>query len=205
MRYIFIIILCALNLSASAQWWRLRFRKHERLPAITQIKDNSLQYDPVGKFIKADINPLKMPRSIYSIKISEHIAMNSAKHNMRYREFGSASYDFSELAKLYVLENRLSEAKWYYLQSIMLSKNTFDHQHTINSLINLAMVKADLGDLVQAQQDLSEARGIATSTGRTNDIKLIDEKIKYLKSNKSWLPKSELRYADAVGFADKTK
>jgi hypothetical protein len=87
--------------------------------------------------------------------------MRAAQHNMRFREYALASYKFSELAQIYVKENRLSEAKWYYLQSILISKQQNDHQHTINNLVSLAMIKADLGDLVQAQQDLAEARELA--------------------------------------------
>jgi hypothetical protein len=67
------------------------------------------------------------------------------------------------------------------------------------------MVKADLGDLTQAQQDLAEARDLATSIGHTADVKLIDAKVKFVQSNKVWLPKSELRYAEAVDAVTKTK
>jgi hypothetical protein len=67
------------------------------------------------------------------------------------------------------------------------------------------MVKADLGDLVQAQQDLAEARELAFTTGRADDVKLIDKKVKFVQSNKVWLPKSELRYAEAIDPVTKSK
>jgi hypothetical protein len=206
MRYIILVILCAINLSASAQWWRGDFKSHKRLPAIPQVT-----YSPINKwatsviFTKTKIKAIPLQRSAYNLEVSEKSVMKTAQHNMRFREYALASYDFSELAQLYVLENRLSEAKWYYLQSILLSKNKNDNPHTINSLVSLAMVKADLGDLVQAQQDLAEARELAFTTGRADDVKLIDKKVKFVQSNKVWLPKSELRYAEAIDSVTKSK
>src|SRR4051812_40341115 len=119
MRYIILVILCAFNLSASAQWWRGDFKSHKRFPQITRIKDHSAEklksrlplYNPKLKV-------LPLVRSQYNIELSERVVMRAAQHNMRYREYAMASYNFSELAGLYVKENRLSEAKWYYLQSI---------------------------------------------------------------------------------------
>lgn len=206
MRYIILVVLCAINLSASAQWWRGDFKSHKRLPAIAQVKHTPIKKRATAAtFTKVKLKAVPLTRTVYNIEVSERSVMKMAQHNMRYREYALASYNFSELAQLYVLENRLSEAKWYYLQSIYLSKNKSDNPHTISSLISLAMVKADLGDLTQAQQDLAEARELAFTTGRTDDVKLIDKKVKFVQSNKIWLPKSELRYAEAVDPLTKSK
>jgi hypothetical protein len=207
MRYIILVILCALNLSASAQWWRGDFKKHKRYLPIAQVKDHSLKKFLAAKtpLSKPKVTLVAIARSQFSLEINERIVMRAAQHNMRFREYALASYKFSELAQIYVKENRLSEAKWYYLQSILISKQQNDHQHTINNLVSLAMIKADLGDLTQAQQDLAEARDLARTTGRNNDVKMIDGKIKFVQSNKVWLPKSELRYAEAVDVTGKSK
>jgi hypothetical protein len=208
MRYIILVILCALNFSASAQWWRGDFKKHTRYPQLAQVKDHSLRNYLAAR--RPFNNPSKLtggviPRSQFNLEINERIVMRAAQHNMRFREYAQASYRFSELAKIYVGENRLSEAKWYYLQSILISKQQSDHQHTINNLVSLALIKADLGDMTQAQQDLTEARDLARNTGRNQDVKMVDEKIKFVQSNKVWLPKSELRYAEAVDLSPKSK
>lgn len=205
MRYILLLIFCALNLTASAQWWRGDFKKHPRLPLITaQPKSYSAK-----RLIKPTAN-IKLPgfkisRSAYNLNICENLVMREAQHHMHFREYAMASYNFSDLAQLYVQENRLSEAKWYFLQSILISKNQSDNPHTINSLISLAMIKADLGDLEQAQQDLTEARKIAEISNRADDIKRIDGKIRFVQSNKVWLPKTDLRYADNAEVVVKTK
>jgi hypothetical protein len=207
MRYIILVILCALNLSASAQWWRGDFKKHTRYPQIAQVKDHSLKKFLAAKppLYKPKVTLVAIAPSQFSLEINERIVMRAAQHNMRFREYALASYKFSELAQIYVKENRLSEAKWYYLQSILISKQQNDHQHTINNLVSLAMIKADLGDLTQAQQDLAEARDLARTTGRTEAVKMIDGKIKFVQSNKVWLPKSELRYAEAADVTGKSK
>lgn len=205
MRYLLLVLLCVFNLTARAQWWRLDFKKHKRYPAIVQPKNNWAKRLPKLNISKAPLPFANVPRSAYNLEICEKAVIKSAQHHMRYREYAMASYSFSELAELYVKENRLSEAKWYYLQSILLSKRQGDQQHTISNLTNLGMIKADLGDLAQAQQDLAEARSIALSTGRKADVDAIDKKIAYVKNNKVWLSKSELRYAEAVELSGKLK
>jgi hypothetical protein len=205
MRYLFLVLLCALSFTANAQWWRGDFKKHKRYPLIALPKNNSIKRIPKFSIAKAPLPYATVPRSAYNLELCEKAVIRSAQHHMRYREYAMASYNFSELAQLYVSENRLSEAKWYYLQSILLSKRQGDQQHTIKSLTCLGMIKADLGDLVQAQQDLAEARALAFATGRTADVLAIDKKIAYVKSNKVWLSKSELRYAEAVELSGKLK
>ena len=208
MRYLILVFFCAINLSASAQWWRGDFKKHVRYPQIAQVKDHSLKKflaERTPFYKPAKLALVAIPRGQFNLEINERVVMRAAQHNMRFREYAEASYRFSELARIYVAENRLSEAKWYYLQSNYISKQQNDNQHTISNLIALALVKADLGDLTQAQQDLAEARDLARAAGRTKDLKLIDEKIKFVQSNKVWLPKSELRYAEAVDATAKSK
>lgn len=205
MRYLIIVLLCACNLTASAQWWRGDFKKHKRYPLIAQQKIHSVQRLPKFTMAKVALQVKQVQRSAYNLELCEKEVIKAAQHHMRYREYAMASYSFSELAQLYVLENRLSEAKWYYLQSIRLSKIQADDAHTIVSLIALAMVKADLGDLPQAQQDLAEARRMALATGRTAEVQFIDKKIAYVKSNKVWLSKADLRYAETAQLPGKSK
>ena len=92
-----------------------------------------------------------------------------------------ASYNFSELARLYMQQNRFSEAKWYLLQSNNISRRQNDVRHTVSNLIDLAMVKANTSNDVQALEDLQEAREIAKANGLDDDIKEIDQTILFLK------------------------
>jgi len=123
---------------------------------------------------------------------------------MRFRIYDIASYNFSQLAELFIKQNRFSEAKWYLLQSNKISREQNDDKHTIANLMDLAMVKANLGDLAQAQQDLDEAHQIATLRGWTSNVADIEKENIFIKINKSASsPKMELRYASDAMVTDK--
>ncbi|RFZ92775.1 hypothetical protein D0C36_15370 [Mucilaginibacter conchicola] len=200
-------MLAAFNLTASAQWYKLDFKKHVRYPQVAAAKYNALKREMATYPLPTTKKIAPVPPMISQLELEagERIIMRAAQHFMRFRQYGEASYRFSELAQLYAKANRLSEAKWYYLQSNNISRQQNDYPHTISNLICLALIKADLGDLSQAHQDLTEARDMARSTGRAQDLKLCEEKLKFIQTNKTWLPKSELRYADAAEVTAKSK
>ncbi len=195
-----IFICCIFGLSASAQWYRvdLKLKKHERLPLITQATNHSIARIPVGIPSNPKIQLPHLERSDYSLEAAEAAVMKTAQHNMRFRIYNDASYNFSELASLYLQQNRFSEAKWYLLQSNMISRGQNDDKHTISNLIELATIKAALGDYIQAQQDLTEAHDMAMNRGFRDDMIQIEKKMLHIKENKSPNPKPELRYADAA-------
>lgn len=68
---------------------------------------------------------------------------------------------FQSLADLYLKQNRLSEAKWFYIQSHIMAVKLFDVQARINSLTGLANVKSALGESTDALQDYREAERLA--------------------------------------------
>jgi hypothetical protein len=205
MKFLLIIVLFfTISFSASAQWWNISLKKHERFPAIT-----SPQNHPSLNFRYVKLAPAKIPHftpvvSDYNIELAEAAIMKTAQHNMRFRIYDIASYNFSDLAKLYIKQNRFSEAKWYLLQSSNISRQENDDKHTVANLMDLAMVKANLGDPVQAQQDLAEAQQIATSKCWLANVADIQKELKFIQQNKPLFAKAELRYAsDAMVTSDK--
>jgi len=202
MKFVIIIVLfTTISFSASAQWWNVSFKKHERFPAI-HAKDNSIAHLPVAKLTLTKIGKLNIKQSDYSLELEEDAIIKIAQHNMRFRIYDEASYNFSELAKLYIQQNRLSEAKWYLLQSNSISRQQNDDKHTISNLMDLALIKANMGDVVLAQQDLTEARQLAAAKGWVANVADIDKEVNYIRLNKTSASKTEMRYADAV-MADK--
>lgn len=202
MKYFLLIILCSVSVSASAQWWQKPvstisnvFKKHERFPLLAELKDNSLKRFPVARLTRYKINRITIEEASYTLYLQEMAVMRTAQHNMRFRVYNAASYNFSDLAQLYLKQNRLSEAKWYWLQSLQISRQQNDDRHTISNLMGLATVKAGYGDYVQAMQDLSEARSLATLHGLTADVANINKEERYLQDNKA-NPKAEIRYAE---------
>lgn len=199
MRFILLIICCMFGLTASAQWYRidLKLKKHPRFPLVEVPADHSLARLHINTQIKpVKIHSFTLDRSEYSFQAAENMVMRTAQHNMRFRVYNDASYNFTELAKLYIQQNRYSEAKWYLLQSNIISRQQNDDKHTITNLMALATIKSELGDYAQAQQDLIEAHDIANLRGFKEDVAAIDKKMAYIKLNKNNAPKTDVRYAE---------
>jgi hypothetical protein len=208
MRFVLFIILVTLSFSASAQWWRIdqNFRKkRERLPVIEQLTDHSLARFPKETIFHPKIHPVQPSRTDYSFEAAEDIIMKEAQHNMRFRIYADASYNFSELARLYVQQNRLSEAKWYFLQSNIIARQQNDDTHTITNLIELAMIKASIGDYLLALDDLTEAHDLAGVKGLTVYLSEIEKKMLYIKQNRLSAPKLVLRYAETPQNSNKVE
>lgn len=200
------LLLTTLSFSASAQWYyKIGLKKAVRYPAIAQVKNDPIKRLPVTKPGTAKIAKYTIPDlNDYALDAAEAIIMKTAQHNMRFRIYDIASYNFSQLAELFIKQNRFSEAKWYLLQSNKISREQNDDKHTIANLMDLAMVKANLGDLAQAQQDLDEAHQIATLRGWTSNVADIEKENIFIKINKSASsPKMELRYASDAMVTDK--
>jgi hypothetical protein len=201
-----VVVFTIMSFSASAQWYNISFKKHVRYPQIAQVKTSSVKHITLTKRLNLNkISKFTFPdQSDYDLELAEAAIMKTAQHNMRFRVYDAASYNFSQLAELYIKQNRFSEAKWYLLQSNTISRQENDDRHTISNLMALAMVKANLGDTVQAQQDLDEAHQMAVLRAWNNDITNIENEIKYIKLNKtSSSPKMELRYASDAMVTDK--
>nr|WP_221284745.1 hypothetical protein [Mucilaginibacter sp. SP1R1]MBB6150214.1 hypothetical protein [Mucilaginibacter sp. SP1R1] len=204
MRFILLIIFCSISLSVSAQWYKYNpFKKHERYAQIALLKDHSMKRLPVAGLAKVKITNARIERTPYSLLLMEASVIKTAQHNMRFRVYNTASYNFSDLAQMYLKQNRLSEAKWYLLQSLLISRQQNDNRHTITNLINLAAVKTGYGDYAQAKQDLVEARTLASSLGLTMDVAAVDKQMHYLQDNKNTL-KTEIRYAETADADPKT-
>jgi hypothetical protein len=205
MKFILAVVLSlSISLSASAQWWSISLKKRVRYPQVALLQNHPIKIFPALSFSKP-----KLPKSIsiesdYNIELAEAAIMKVAQHNMRFRIYDVASYNFSDLAKLYIKESRFSEAKWFLLQSSTISRQENDNKHTVANLMDLAIVKANMGDPIQAQQDLAEAQQMAIANGLTFEIADIKKELKFVQQYKPLITKAEWRYAaDAMITSDK--
>jgi len=209
MKIKFLIILCAISVSASAQFWKKKQKPvvQEVFPRFEEIAQPSyLSYFDISdaNFNMPEVYFVPLKRTVYDIELAEDEVMREAKHNMRFRIYNLASYNFSDLADLYILQNRFSEAKWYLLQSNELSREQKDDKHTISNLLTLAAIKFAIGEPALAKTDLQEAYDLANAKGFTADVAVIAKKMQDLEANKSLSPKAELRYAQAVEKSNKS-
>ncbi|QQL49341.1 hypothetical protein [Mucilaginibacter ginkgonis] len=169
--------------------------KNERYPQLSPVTDNTIKgfSKKVNKVVK--LKRTYLAQSEYSLELAENTVMKTAQHNMRFRVYDLASYNFSELAQLYIQQGRYSEAKWFFLQSNMLSRQQNNDKLTISNLLNLAEVKSKIGDFVLAQDDLFEARDMASAHGWLTDVISVEKKLKAIQLSRVLNTKTELRYA----------
>lgn len=207
MKYLLFFFLCFTGLSASAQWWRIGPLKHKRYPQIASVKSYTFNKNYLLGSPKVAAIPIKgyKLRSYYDLTQAEMHFMKTAQHNMRFREYNIASYNFSDLARVYMELNRLSEAKWFLLQSNLIARRQNDDRHTFLNLLSLASVKIDMGDVSLAREDLIEARSIADARGWRSELVEVDRKIQSIKGVSNSAPKSELKYAEATTTESKSK
>ncbi len=203
MRITLLVLFSSIGLTASAQWWRIN-----KPVAVRPVALERAQIHPSNNFIGAAVIPhprigtYALSRSDFNLEISENAVMKTAQHNMRFRIYDLASYNFSELAQLYAQQNRFSEAKWYFLQSTYISRQQNNHKLTIANLKRLAAVKAEIGDFVLARQDLMEARDIASSSGWLIEVIDAEKKLNELQHNRYASLRSDRRYAEELADAN---
>jgi hypothetical protein len=189
----------AFSFSASAQFPSFNFlkKKHHILPKMRMANCHTAKNLVFAPAVLSSINvqPCIPIETDFDLQAQEKVIMKLAKHNMSWRIYHDASYNFSDLAEIYIKLHRLSEAKWYLLQSNKISLEENDDKHTITNLVNLALVKNDIGDQVSARADLVEAYDLANARGMKAKAVQIDQKIKLLDQNKL---ASSIKYAEAA-------
>lgn len=197
MRVSLLVFLAIISFNASAQF--LSLKKHDRLPEIEKAVINTKDFVAKTTAAKpAKLVKVQLPVTDYTLELIENSVMKTAQHNMRFRVYDVASYNFSDLAGLYVQQNRYSEAKWFYLQSSIISRQQNNDKLTISNLINLAGIKSQIGDFILAQQDLFEARDMASSHGWLSDLINVEKKLKDIQCKRIISRPTELRYASNV-------
>jgi hypothetical protein len=204
MRLTLFVILCAISFSASAQFWQSKAKRQPPPPlSIEPIYMPPVVFNTITS--TPAIHNIQLHRSIYTLEAAEAVVLKEAKHNMRFRLYNLASYSFSDLAALYVQQNRFSEAKWFLLQSNQISRESDDTRHTLSNLLALAAIKAQLGEVALAKVDLQEAHDIATAKALQPELTEIDKRMAFLLNNKAVAAKIQLRYAEAVEEANNNK
>ncbi len=204
MRFTFLLAFCILSLTASAQFWRRKPKAPK--PELESVQP-ALSIINIQRLVPAagNLPSVQLTRSVYQLELAEEAMLKEAKHNMRFRIYNLASYNFSDLAALYLQQNRFSEAKWYLLQSNAIARQAENTRHLLDNLLILADIKTTIGETTLAMVDLQEAHDIATTKGMLTDLTAIDKKIKYLQTNKLIAAKVALRYANAVEVANANK
>ena len=199
MKILLAVFISLFSLKASAQWSaKLPWHKNrERLPQL--VKPSSPNKPTPEMLFTASFNSFNtsLGRSRYSIDAEEAFIMKNLRQSMRYGN-DALRIQFDNLANFYYSQNRFSEAKWYVLRSNAISREQKNYENIIGSLLVLADVKSNLGDFVQADADLSEAKAIAASHSLAPNLLLIEQHTKQLRLNKETGLKQENHYSDIL-------
>lgn len=173
------------------------FQKHERLPQLNKAfaQHQQLFLSPSGA-PRPHIGNYQLALTDYSLENAEQSVMKMAQHNMRFHVYDQASYNFADLAQLFWLQNRFSEAKWYYLQSCLISRQQNNHKLTFLNLCRLGLLKSEIGDFVLAQQDLLEARDIAMAKGWLVEVIEAEKKLALIRQKRIASLRTDMRYAE---------
>lgn len=202
MRFFLILFLAFLSFSASAQWYRLdlklKKKQIERSALIARLPVTRLSVAaiPAVPLAYHQIDLVQLKRSRFSLEAAEHTVMHSAQHNMSAGGYTDASYNFSDLARIYIKQKRFTEAKWFLLVSNNISRRQKDDKLTVSNLIDLAVIKANIGDCVLAEKDLAEAFTIATARGYDTDLREIKKRMSDIKQDQIPFIKYDGRYAE---------
>ena len=206
MRFILLLAFCIASISTSAQFWQKK--EKTRYPQLSEANYTSATFiSAATKVYTPNVVVSTLNKRSYSLDIAEAILLKEAKHHMRYREYTTASTDFNTLANLYMVAKRFSEAKWFLLQSNAISKRENNDKLTITNLLDLATIKAAMGELALARTDLKEAHDLANLKGMTANLAEIDNITRQieLKNGSVSFAKTEVKYAAAVEASKQAK
>lgn len=98
-------------------------------------------------------------------KDAEVILMNKALPLFAYKIHDKIGLmkTFDQLAEIFHLQKRFSEAKWFYIQSNMVARKLNNSTGIVNSLVSLGHVKMSIGDHQLALTDFREAEKLSIS------------------------------------------
>lgn len=201
MKILFTLFISLISLQVSAQWYaKLPWqKKNERFQPLTLVSTiNQSASRPLIYNTSFNSFNTNLGRSRYSIHAEEVLLMKNLRHSMRYGQ-AAMRVQFDSLANYYFRQNRFSEAKWYVLRSNAISRQQKNYADIIGSLVVLADVKSNLGDFKQADEDLSEAKTIASVHSlMPNLLLLIEQHTKQIRLNKNGGIKPENHYSDLL-------
>lgn len=105
--------------------------------------------------------------------------------------------NFTQLAELYLVQKRYSEARWYYLQAQRVATNLGNNKDVVEALIGLAGVHNSSGDAFSARRDLTTARKIASEKGLLAQLITI-ENLLYKNRQKSLTANKTTKLSEPV-------
>src|SRR5579872_5672725 len=104
MRFRLIIFFLIIGFSASAQFPNFNFlkKKHLIFPQLRMAKSHTMKNFVFAPAVisPVDVRPYDLGQTEFDLVAQEHVIMKLARHNMSWRIYHDASYNFSDLAQV---------------------------------------------------------------------------------------------------------
>lgn len=131
---------------------------------LSHVADDSLiaaLYSKIASLcLKYDSTANKRERHAYQNEAISNTLL-AIHHYSRYGDSTGLRNSFDVLAKVYHVQHKYIQAKWFIIQSNSISRAINDNPNIIASLIELASIKTDIKDYKLAMRDLNEALSIS--------------------------------------------
>ena len=129
------------------------------------IKEESLVSKNYRQLGEVYLNLASIWTAQQKYKDAEAIIMTKALPLFAYKIHDNVGLmrSFDQLAEVFQLQKRFSEAKWFYIQSNTVARKLNHSTGIVNSLVSLGNVKMSIGDHQLALTDLREAEQLSIS------------------------------------------
>ena len=146
--------------------------KNERMgdlnDALTLFGKAAFEYNNSGNSSRYGASLLRLSNVHYLLEHyteAEHVVLNVALKT--YSRFGNRSgqmASYSQLGKIYLAANKLTQSMWFYTQQGILARQTNNNTSYIDSILGLAQVKIRKKEYVQASRDINKAETFAKNS-----------------------------------------
>jgi len=134
------------------------------------VEDDSLKASLYSKiaaqYLKYDSTASKKERHTYQNEAITN-TLSAIHHYSKYDDSVGLRNSFDVLAKVYHIQHKYIQAKWFIIQSNSISRVINDNPNIIASLLEMASIKADIKDYKLAARDLNEALTISSKNHMT--------------------------------------
>ena len=123
-----------------------------KAPIYSQLASAYLKFDTISN---------KKKRQTYQNEAIKN-TLSAIRYYSKYNDTTGLMMSFDVLAKVYHVQHKYPQAKWFILQSNTLSRAKNDNPNIIASLLELSSIKSDIKDYTLAMRDLNEALGLSS-------------------------------------------
>ena len=136
----------------------------------TQIATEYLKYDGI----------INRNRKAYYQNEAIHYTMLALHNYSFYEDTTGIKSSFDDLAKVYLSQKKYSQAKWFVLQSINISRIKKDVPSLITGLVKLSAIKMETKEYKMAMRDLNEALRWSVGNKMPEKEALVQQNFAYL-------------------------